>query len=261
MTRWYFGFLTLCVAVASSAFRGDAQDAAPVGFSAKGTVVVQANFSGQRYNVGIDMGIMQRGSLYRFDVNRIALPGADPAVSALAQQFLPQGSFSALYDYMTRRTTVWSNANKTYTVLEPKTPAPAATSGAPTASGPDIFKALTFGKDVQKYKVYDVSYRLAGPSQANGHRTHSVAVNLRIQPNTGQALDANGTLNFADDMDGFLTRANFVFRQPQRGSLQLDLTSVTRTAPADGFFSIPGGYRKVDDLSAVLGKSLPPIPH
>lgn len=259
MRSGLFGLITGCAVVANCALIAGAQTT-PVGFSAKGTIVVQATFSGQRYNVGIDMGMMQRGSLYRFDVNRIALPGADPAVSALAQQFLPQGSFSALYDYTTRRTTVWSNANKTYTVLEPKTTVSASVPSAPTMGGPDIFKTLTFGKDVQKYKVYDVSFRLAGASQANGHHTRVVAVSLRMQPYTGQAIDTNGTLNFADDLDGFLTRANLTFRQPQRGSLQLDLTSVTRTAPAEDSFSIPGGYRKVDDLGGVLGKNLP-IPH
>ncbi len=140
MKRWIFGFLASCLAVVNSAPLGYAQQAAPVGFSAKGTIVAQATFSGQRYNVGIDMAMMQRGSLYRFDINRIALPGADPSLSALAQQFLPQGTFSALYDFTTRRTTVWSNANKTYTILEPKTAAPASVPSAPTGSGPDISK-------------------------------------------------------------------------------------------------------------------------
>ncbi len=260
MTRLIVGLLAGCAALVNGTAIGAAQEGAPVGFSAKGTIVVQATFSGQRYNVGIDMGMMQRGSLYRFDVNRIALPGADPSLSALAQQFLPQGTFSALYDYVTRRVTVWSNANRTYTIIEPKTAAPVSVQSTPTASGPDIFKTLTFGKDVAKYKVFDVSYRLAGASTANGHRTHTVAVSLRMQPNSGQAIDTNGTLNFADDLDGFLTRANLVFRQPQRGSLQLDLTSVTRAAPAEALFSIPAGYSKVDDLSAVLGKNVP-IPH
>ncbi|MDQ6826446.1 MAG: hypothetical protein M3Z14_04500 [Candidatus Eremiobacteraeota bacterium] len=257
----FYAFTASFLLLLSSVSPAFAQDQnQPLGFSAKGTVVAQASFSGQRFNLGMDIGVMQRGNLYRIDIDRIALPGADPAVSALAAQFLPQGSFSALYDYSSRRMTVWSNANKTYTVRESKAGAAATPQNATTAGGPDIFKALTFGKDVQKYKVYELSTRLTGPSQANGHRTHAVALAFRMQPNSGQAVEASGTLNFADDLDGFLTRASFAFRQPQQGSLQVDLTSVTRSAPAETLFAIPDGYRKVDDLSGVLGKNIP-FPH
>ncbi|HEY6234679.1 MAG TPA: hypothetical protein VIW69_06245, partial [Candidatus Elarobacter sp.] len=84
------------------------------GLRASGTLVVQANVQGSPVNVGGNVALYHKGSLYRLDVLSLGFPGTSGDLSALAATLIGPSGISALYDGSTGALTAWSNGNRTY---------------------------------------------------------------------------------------------------------------------------------------------------
>lgn len=240
--------------------------AAPLdsGFSSTGTLVVQATVSGSPLNVGGNIALFRRGSMYRLDLLSLGFPGTGAQLSAAAGALIAPGGATLVYDGGTGAVIAYSNANRVYYAAGPKQDAansaparpPAAAPPAPGAADP---LAALAGIVAQLHDVQRASIQLTGHSTTNGHPTDDLDVLVKRQ-RPGKALeDYHAQLELADDLDGFPVRILFSSTPPTPqdfgGSLRLDLTSIARQTPADDVFAIPAGYTRVSSIGEVLQAS------
>jgi hypothetical protein len=229
------------------------------GLRASGTLVVQANVQGSPVNVGGNVALYHKGSLYRLDVLSLGFPGTSGDLSALAATLIGPGGISALYDGSTGALTAWSNGNRTYYAETPARPAtqavaPAAAPSAQAASG-DPLGALgglaTILRDVQSATI-----QLVGHSAVNGHPATNLDLQLKRQRPGKPLENYHAQLALADDLSEFPVQIT-VQSVPSAsnafgGTAKLDLTSVQADNPDDGLFVVPQGYRRVDSIAGVL---------
>jgi hypothetical protein len=233
--------------------------AAIPGLRATGTLVVQANVQGAPLNVGGNVALYHKGSLYRLDVLSLGFPGTSGDLSALAATLIGPGGVSALYDGATGSMSAWSNANRTYYSETPARPAvqaapAAAAATAPAGSGDPLAALASLAaafRDVQT-----ASIQLLGHGTVNGHPATNLDVQLRRQ-RPGKALENyHAQLALADDLSGFPLQIT-VQSVPSPansfgGTAKLDLTSIQADNPDDGLFVVPQGYTRVDSIAGVL---------
>jgi hypothetical protein len=229
------------------------------GLRASGTLVVQANVQGSPINVGGNVALYHKGSLYRLDVLSLGFPGTSGDLSALAATLIGPGGVSALYDGSTGALTAWSNANRTYYTETPARPtaqaaAPPAAAGAQAGSG-DPLGALgslaTVLRDVQSATI-----QLVGHSAVNGHPATNLDLQLKRQRPGKPLENYHAQLALADDLSEFPVQIT-VQSVPSAsnafgGTAKLDLTSVQADNPDDGLFVVPQGYARVDSIAGVL---------
>ena len=231
------------------------------GLRATGTLVVQANVQGSPVNVGGNVALYHKGSLYRLDVLSLGFPGTSGDLSALAATLIGPGGISALYDGATGALTAWSNGNRTYYTETPARPrgaapsAAAAAASAPAASG-DPLAALARPRDGAARRA-----ERDDPARGAQHRERP----SRDEPRPAAQAPAPG------QAAGELPRAARARRRSQRvpradhdadrarrrpnafgGTAKLDLTSVQADNPDDGLFVVPQGYTRVDSIAGVL---------
>jgi hypothetical protein len=229
------------------------------GLRATGTLVVQANVQGAPLNVGGNVALFHKGSLYRLDVLSLGFPGTSGDLSALAATLIGPGGVSALYDGATGALTAWSNGNRTYyteTPARPAAPASTAAAGAnaPAASG-DPLSALAGVASVLR-DVQTATIQLVGHSTVNGH----VATNLDLQlkrQRPGKPLENyHAQLSLADDLNEFPVQITIqsvpATTNAFGGTAKLDLTSIQADNPDDSLFVVPQGYTRVDSIAGVL---------
>jgi hypothetical protein len=229
------------------------------GLRASGTLVVQANVQGSPVNVGGNVALYHKGSLYRLDVLSLGFPGTSGDLSALAATLIGPGGISALYDGSTGALTAWSNGNRTYYTETPARPAqaaaPAAAANAQAAASGDPLGALGGLASVLR-DVQSATIQLVGHSPVNGHPATNLDLQLKRQRPGKPLENYHAQLALADDLSEFPVQIT-VQSVPSAsnafgGTAKLDLTSVQADNPDDGLFAVPQGYTRVDSIAGVL---------
>ncbi len=234
--------------------------AAIPGLRASGTLVVTANVQGSPVNVGGNVALYHKGSLYRLDVLSLGFPGTSGDLSALAATLIGPGGISALYDGSTGAMTAWSNANRTYYTQTAPRPAPpsgpvaTAAANVPAASGDPLAALASVASAL--HDVQSATIQLVGHSPVNGHPATNLDLQLRRQLPGKPLENYHAQLALADDLSDFPVQITVqaVPATPSAfgGTAKLDLTSIQADNPADSLFVVPQGYARVDSLAGVL---------
>jgi hypothetical protein len=241
------------------------------GFSAKGALVVQTEFSGAKVNIGGNINLEQRGPLVRVDILSLAFPGLKGALGSLAQgalsstQLFPQGGYSVVYDQAQHTYTVWAPSKHAYYTNEgggppPPVSDPASAAATTVGNASDMLHAFSAAKPLRDYRQFSASLNLTGHGTTNGHPSTGLNFALKRQERSGDPLDVHGTLQLADDLDELPVQIAASVKGAggtPPTSLRLDFTSIDRRTPDEGDFSPPEGYTKAAKLSDVLIRSLP----
>jgi hypothetical protein len=229
------------------------------GLRASGTLVVRANVQGAPVNVGGNVALYHKGSLYRLDVLSLGFPGTSGDLSALAATLIGPGGVSALYDGATGALTAWSNANRTYYTETPARPAApasaaAAAANAPAASG-DPLGALA-GVASALRDVQSATIQLVGHSTVNGHPATNLDLQMKRQRPAKPLENYHAQLALADDLSEFPVQITIEIVPATTnafgGVAKLDLTSIQADNPDDSLFVVPQGYTRVDSIAGVL---------
>ncbi len=225
------------------------------GFHATGTLVVQARFAGSPVNVGGTIALYESGPRYRLDLLSLAFPGADQTAGALASALLAPGGITLLYDGASGAVSAYSVANHVFYRTAPSstTSRPVTAAAPDTAAGPLATLAAVAR---QLHDVQRASIQLIGHDPVNGHPAENLDVMVRRQLPGRPLEDYHAQIALADDLDGFPVRIALASTPPTPqdvgGSLQLDLTAVTRETAATGTFEVPPGLTQVGSLGEVL---------
>jgi hypothetical protein len=228
------------------------------GLRASGTLVVRANVQGAPVNVGGNVALYHKGSLYRLDVLSLGFPGTSGDLSALAATLIGPGGVSALYDGATGTMTAWSNGNRTYYTESPARPAAAAAAAAgastPAASG-DPLAAFAGIASVLR-DVQSATIQLVGHSTVNGHPATNLDLQMKRQRPGKPLENYHAQLALADDLSEFPVQITIQIVPPTTnafgGVAKLDLTSIQADNPDDSMFAVPQGYTRVDSIAGVL---------
>jgi hypothetical protein len=227
------------------------------GLRASGTLVVRANVQGAPVNVGGNVALYHKGSLYRLDVLSLGFPGTSGDLSTLAATLIGPGGVSALYDGATGALTAWSNGNRTYYTETPARPASAsAVAGAntPAASG-DPLGALA-GVASALRDVQSATIQLVGHGTVNGHPATNLDLQMKRQRPGKPLENYHAQLSLADDLSEFPVQITIqsvpATTNAFGGVAKLDLTSIQADTPDDSMFVVPQGYTRVDSIAGVL---------
>jgi hypothetical protein len=225
------------------------------GLRASGTIVVAANVQGQPLNVGGNVALYHKGSMYRLDVLSLGFPGASGDLSALAATLIAPGGVSLLYDGASGQLTAWSNGNRTYYSEAPRpTPAPATGPAAPAAPGDPLGILATVATALRN--VDSASLQLIGHSTVNGHPATNLDIQMKRRLPGKPAENYHAQLALADDLSDFPLQITLqsvpATTNDFGGTLKLDLTSVQPDNPDDSVFAVPQGYTRVGSLAGVL---------
>jgi hypothetical protein len=233
--------------------------AAPLqGFSAQGTLAVQAMVEGSAFNFAADVAVMNSKRRVRIDVLHLTMSGSDPNQNAVMAQFVPQGTVTLVYDQGSGTTTLWSEQKRVYyqtkmraapTPRATPTPKPTATASSP------IDQLLRATKSITEYDVLTQTLTLVGHQPINGHTSSLFHFALQSQKHGGKLQDVSGDLALADDLSGIPIRFWVTAKGDHEGSLKLDLVSASATLPDASVFVVPAGYKKVGDILQVFGSA------
>ena len=225
------------------------------GLRASGTIVVQANVQGQPLNVGGNVALYHKGSLYRLDVLSLGFPGASGDLSALAATLIGPGGVSLLYDGASGQLSAWSSGNKTYYAEAPRaTPATAPAPSALTAPGDPLAALTTVAAALRN--VQSATIQLVGHSTVNGHPATNLDIQMKRQLPGKLPEDYHAQLALADDLNDFPLQITLqsvpATSDAFGGTMKLDLTGVQPDTPDDNLFAVPQGYTRVGSLAGVL---------
>ncbi len=233
-----------------------------LGLRATGTLVVQTTISGSPLNVGGNVALFHKGTLYRLDVLSLGIPGTSGDLSALAASFIGPGGVSAVYDSNSGALTAWSNANRTYYYAAPVTPNPGPPAGPPApVSGPrDPLAALGSVAEALR-DVQSATIQLVGHGPVNGHPATNLDLQMRRQLPGKPLENYHAQLALADDLGEFplqvVLQSTPATSSSIGGVAKLDLTAIQPDTPDDAMFRTPAGYTRVSSLGAILGQKLP----
>jgi hypothetical protein len=236
--------------------------AAVPGLRSSGTLVVSANVSGEPIDVGGNVALYHKGTLYRLDVLSLGFPGTSGGISALASTLIGPGGVSLLYDGATGATTAWSNQNRSYfPMTAPRSSSAGAAPAAPsTPSAPGDPLAGLASLASAQHDVQSATIQLTGHKVVNGHPTTDIDVQMKRQLPGKPLEDYHAQVALADDLGDFPVQIAFASvpatKQAFGGTMKLDLTTVVRETPDDAVFTVPAGYTRATSLSGVLGHSL-----
>ena len=239
----------------------------PTGYVGKGDLVVQTAIAGVAVTIGGHIALEERGSRLRIDVLSLAIPGADPTISALAgSQLFPPGGFTIVYDRRVATYTVWSAGKRAFYTggghangPSANVPSYASPAASAIANGGGLFDAFGALRGLKSDKTFEASVTMTGHASLYGHPVTMLSYRLTQVPLSGAAFDAHGELSLADDLDAVPVRvtASVASGNIPKSSLRLDLTSLAKRLPDDADFVPPPDYARTNDLGDVLGRSLP----
>ncbi len=220
------------------------------GFTATGTLAVQAQVSGAPVNVDARVAVMTKAHRIRMDVLHLEMSAGDPSASAMSA-LLPRGTITMVYDQPSTTMTIWSEQKRVYYQMKLhstsiRKPAPNHTS----SSQIDQFLGAT--KTLTEYDVLSQTLTLVGHLPVNGHTASMMHFTIQSQKHGGKLQDLSGDLAFADDLSGIPVRFWITAKGAFNGSTKLDLLSASTTPPNNSVFAVPAGYKKVDKILEVL---------
>jgi hypothetical protein len=238
------------------------------GYAGKGSLVIQTSLGETKLTVGGNIAFEQRDALIRIDVLSLAIPGADPTVSALlGTQLFPPGGFSIVYDRTASTYTIWSNAKRLYytqtktraDATPAPTPIPVPSASASPGATNGLFGVFSFLRSLKDDKVFTISFTLTGHGTVNGHPATGLTFQYLKTTTAGETTDFHGQLKLADDLNDIPIEiaASVKTKGVPESSFRLDATSIAQTDPPDADFSVPAGYARAASLGDVIGKVLP----
>lgn len=236
-----------------------ADQPAPAGLSAHGTIVVQAVVNGSKLNLGGDIAMMTRGKQLRLDLIKLGVPGTDATLNALITSFLPQGGITLLLDQNTGAMTIWSDQKRKYYVFKAAktaTPEPQPTASAEPNFGTSIVEMLEMGKFFKDYAVFSESLQLGARSTVNGHPASNIHVTLRTQKRGGKLSDTTADISLAEDQQYLPVRIAASVK-PQNMAARIDFSQISAASPDPAQFLVPAGYAEASDPSEIFGTALP----
>ncbi|MEO6912552.1 MAG: hypothetical protein ABI182_00850 [Candidatus Baltobacteraceae bacterium] len=231
------------------------------GFSAIGTLTLQAEVPGAPMNFAAEIAVMSKARRIRLDVLHAKVVGSAPAGSTTMAQVLPRGTITLVFDQRSQTFTIWSEQKRVYYQMKMHTfpgrkavPNPKA---APTPSASPIDQLLRATKTITEYDVFNESLALVGHQHVNGHAASLFHFTFQSQKHGDKPADISGDLALADDLSGIPVRLWIAVKAPVAADLKLDLLSATTTPPTDSAFAVPVGYKKVDHILKVLANTSP----
>jgi hypothetical protein len=262
MTRYPLAAAAFAFALAPIAAQSD--DA--VGYAGRGSIVIQTQLGETKLTVGGTMAFEESDPFVRIDLLSLAIPGADPTLSAmLGTQLFPPGGFTVVYDRKASTYTVWSNSKHTYYTPPPKAAAtampatPAPLANATPASTNGLLGVFGFLRSLKDDRAFTVSLAMIGHGRTNGHPTTGVHFEYAKTTTAGEASNIHGELQLADDL-GEIPVEIAVGVQTKgipASALRLDATSIAQADPPPTDFIVPAGYARAASLGDVIGKVLP----
>ena len=226
------------------------------GFSAHGTLAVDANMMNSPISVNAECAVWARSRLVRFDVLKFAASSATQAANPMVNQFLPTGTISIVYDQNTRVTTMWSDIKREYYQSKAAAPSPkpkAAATPKPSEESPmDQFLRAT--RAITTYDTFSTSLALVGHQPINGHTSSLFHMTIQAQKHGEKLRDVSGDMAFADDLSGIPVRLWITSKGEYDGTVKLDLTSASTDAPDPSVFRVPSGFKKVATMMELFSK-------
>ena len=251
---------TAAFALAPLAIRADDTS----GYAGKGTLVVQTVLGETKLTIGGNIAFEERDPDIRIDVLSLAIPGADPTVSALVgTQLFPPGGFTIVYDRKAATYTIWSNAKRTYYTPPQKlatpaaTPSPIASGGGASTNG--LFAVFAFLRTLKNDRAFSVLLALTGHGTTNGHPSTGLHFEYKKTTTAGDVSDFHGELQLADDLNEIpiALAASVKSNGIPQSTLKIDATSIAEQTPSASDFAVPDGYARAAGLGDVIGKNLP----
>ena len=232
------------------------------GFSASGTLGAQSAMMGSPASLLANVNVMNNGSRVRIDLLKFAITGGDPTINAMVTKAIPQGGLSIVFDQKTRVATIWSTAKKVYyesqrieIAKSSATPKPKATPGS------DVDSFLKFMKGMTQLDSFNATANLAGHKLVNGQMASVFDYDVKMQKHGDKPAHVAMQLALADGLSGipihFTLNAEGASMGANTISLAIDLQSISLEAPAASNFSVPAGFKKVKQITELIG---PPTP-
>ena len=208
--------------------------------------------AGKTMSVDAQMRIAHKNMLTRIEVLSAAFSMTDADMNMSMGPISPTGRISIVVDQSKQQFTMWSSAHALYyqskfsmSTLKSKMPSKARTSDPMSM----IAGALT---SMTKFDVYSSSFELTGHQLTNGHMSSIFTFTHKSQVHGQKLQTANGTVALADDFSGIPVHIDSTMDGPMSGSMSADLTSVSRSVPAQSEFSPPKNYKKTNNMMAIL---------
>ncbi len=117
-------------------------------------------------------------------------------------------------------------------------------------------------RSIKDYSVYDISARLTGRGNVNGHAVTMLQYSLREQKRGSALSSMSGNVDLADDAQGLPVRITSAMTGKNfNGSFRLDFTTLSATAPDPSSFAVPAGFTQTNDPSQIFGNLGSALPH
>lgn len=224
-------------------------------FSATGTMVAKGTSpDGKNGTLQTQMRVLHRDKRWRIDLLQIAATADDPMMNAFAQ-LLPKSALTFVADPAAKTLTIWSGAHPLYyqTALAIPKPHPSPHSSAsPTPVWDNVMKQLN---SMTQYDAFNESFTLTGHQTVNGHMASVYHFTSQMQKHGAKPQTTTGDVAFADDLSGLPLHLTADFKGDAAANVAIDLTQVSKEAPAAAQFVPPAGYKRTTNLGAVLGFS------
>ncbi|MDP9018681.1 MAG: hypothetical protein M3N19_10215 [Candidatus Eremiobacteraeota bacterium] len=225
-------------------------------FSGRGTMAMEAMVSDAPVKLGMEVAVMYGGHKVRIDLVHLDMSGNSPSTGSMMAQLLPQGTMTLVFDQTSGMATIWSEQKHAYyqtkvrNLRRSSKPSPQK-STEPQSSVIDQILGAT--KSMTEYDVFSQSVALVGHQVVNGHMSSLFHYTMQTQKRADKLQDASGDIALADDLSGIPIRLWTTVKGKYDGSLKLDLTSASLSAPMASVFTVPHGYKKVAGIMDLLG--------
>lgn len=217
-------------------------------FSATGTASLDAVNGEKTALIQARLRFGRRLGLTRIDVLSVTVTANNGKGNITMP--LPQGTVSAVFNQSRESVAVWTSLQPLYYGTKLRL-SPLGAVRLPVG-----LSALT------KYQVLSFSLHLVDHETIDGHGASLFAFDAQTQKTGGKPQETTGHLALADDLAGLPIHADLTVGagSPETVSIEMDLTSISTSAPPVSAFAPPKGYKRTPQLMRVLMAMLP-VPH
>ena len=208
--------------------------------------------AGKTMSFDAQVRVAHKNMLTRVEVLSAAFSMTDADMNMSMGPISPAGRISIVVDQSKQVFTMWSSAHALYyqskfsmAVLKSKTPA--------KSHAFDPVSMIAGGlASMTKFDVYSSSFELTGHQRMNGHMTSVFAFMNKSQVHGQKLQTTNGTVALADDFSGIPVHLDSTMDGPMTGTVSADLTSVSRSVPAQSEFAPPKSYKRTNNMMSIL---------